>query len=244
MKTIREALREANLDELKKSYSFKHHPDYLTVRLSDASDKSYDEIREAMERSFEKTVEEMREIPISDDGRRLVLYASYGVRSGQNSFDLYSEPAFLFFDPKEAETDVEGASDYDVSFTPWERSLGFFVADVPLTKKFLKDALVDYVREATSFGSTNEHHEAGTRRIERELEESERDVREGRTYSQEEVEEFMFGKEVAERRRRERDLEMETAVAELNEASYAFFKRFRTRERKRILETIRKERGE
>lgn len=128
------------------------------------------------------------------------------------------------------------ASGYSFESTAWERSLGYLVADTKLTQDNLNVLLQLYLEDASFHGTTEERRKKSIEEFEERLEESLKDIGNGRSRSAEEVFDSLcqsLGRPIPEKDPEETELKRK-----ILEAQCALFLYIRRRERKRILQSM------
>ena len=238
LKTIQEVLKEMDVERLASTFAFRRPLGPIDVMMLGLENSTFREVEKMEKERIRKAVSEMLSLNAEKNESPLVLYAQYGVEGGENRLDLHEKTTFSFCSPTEIKEDLEEAPDYDVSMTRWETSVGYLVSDSPLTQENLYEAISEYMREALLFGDSPESQKSGAENLMRKLKEAEKDMENGRFYSFDEMREELFGAEDVERRQALYDPEREEDEASLCSAAFAFFKKYRAKERMRILESV------
>lgn len=238
LKTIQEVLRDMDVERLASLAVFRRPLGPVDVRMLGLENSTFMEAENAEKERIRKAVSRMLELKTDGSKNPLVLYAQYGIEGGDNRFDIHEKTTFSFCSPSEIKQDAEDAPDYDVSMTPWEESAGYLVSNSPLTQENLYEAISEYLHEALVFGDSPETQRNGAENLMRKLREAEKDIEEGRIHTFDEIREDILGESGFGRREELFDSEREEDERSLAEAAYGFFKKYRTKERLRIIEQI------
>ncbi len=220
MKTIKEHLAGSDREKLLNCLSYRFLDD--PVNLLELKNRTVQDIRERYSRFMNGFIERLLSIDALHSGTRVFyLYTSYDKDEVLDLIDL-----------AETAKDIE-APGHDFSFTDWDESLGFLVADTKLTQDNLIDLLAQYLDGASYFGADERSRAAKLSELEKKLDEGIRSMKEGRCRPAEEVFDeirWEHGFPIPEKDPRQDALRYQAIKA------VGKFERYsRTRERRRIL---------
>lgn len=259
MKTILEILKEIDISRLISYYIYEYQLNYLDISMLRLGSSTYNEIIFKEKNGLKNGIMKMIETTPSDNPKTLVLYGMYGVASGQNRFDIYKEPAYSFCDIEEIKKDIEDAPDYSIDFSPMKDILGYYVADTDLTQTHLYEAIASCLHEAfihgifekdrtkniqnlikkLDAGMKNMEDAVSLEELEKKLESDDDSQSYGKSSGKKDTYQFLLN-ESRKRRKKLYDEELEADERKLMESAYDFFRKYRAKERKKILDSLNK----
>jgi len=193
MKTVQQLLRELDEDRIIDVYLYENPIEYdrheylLDQTVRDIRDKARDRLHQYIQRLREMEITE------PEDGHIGILFAHRAMDDGFGSqaFNLVHMDELL-----ERGTECEN---YAYEFSPQSEIVGFFVADTPMTQRYLYDLIADVLTEASLFGFEQEELADKKAELEQSMKEVENGTAELRTWeelkTELETEDFTFDEE-------------------------------------------------
>lgn len=223
MKPVQHYLRHADRKRLLRELSYDLICDPLT--LLDLTDKTVREIQDNYEAQMGELIDTLLKMTACPhENHVLLLYDTLGENGRELKMDLCNI--------QELREDIH-ASGYAFELEERANTLGYLVADNKLTQDNMYTLLVEYLKEITFFGISEERHHKEVQEVERKLDDAIRDVEEGKVTS---------AKDVLERIRKEhdwpepeRDDEQDRLEGKALEAMRNFEAYSLARERRRVL---------
>ena len=230
MKTVQTYLREADREDLLESIAYDEL--YNMDLLLEYPDKTVSEIRNAIKERMNGLIEyliSLEAVPSDHD----VLYMTEATYfDKQYNHESYS---LCLINLKEIRRDIN-ADSYAFELSDWAETLGYLVADNKLTLDYMTELLTQYLRKISYFGIDPEAHRKRVKEVHEELEESIKEIKEGRiTSAGESIEMFKrkHGLPIDEKDPRQDALRSKAIEAENRYSRYCNW-----RERSRILESL------
>ena len=181
MKTVQEVLRELNTRDL--VYLFLERSPISLITLEKGKDLTVDALLTRVKTRIENFINYMRTVPIVHQNDKVCILFVF-----QTVDEYVTKEAYAMVYKDEILKDGAKANSYAYEFTPRGEIAGFYVADTERTQDDIYGLMTDVLYEASFFGFDEDDVE----KQRNELEESIKEVEEGKTkfYSEEEV----FGK--------------------------------------------------
>ena len=145
MKTVRETLKEMDIDRLINTYLYNHPNEY---KKEDRLGMDVSQIRNHHKAVLFRYIERLRKMRIKKpaDGHHGILYVHRYMK------EYTHEEAYCLIHADELLEKGADCSDYAYEFTPQAEIIGFLIADNPLTQHYLYDLMADVLYEASFFG--------------------------------------------------------------------------------------------
>ena len=226
MKTIKQCLAEADRDGLLDCLWFRALKD--PVYLLERKNCTVQEMKDLFTQSMNAFIDQLLRVdavPSADD----VFYLCSSYEKGE---------VLELVKLSELEKDIEAPA-YDFSFSGWEESLGYLVADTNLTQDNLNELLAQYIEDAAFFGTDATAKEARIQEIHESIAEGRSSLENGESRPVDEVFDELrkeLGLPVPEKDARFEELKHSALAAILDCEAYV-----RTRERRRILAAARED---
>ena len=230
MKTVQEYLRNADREALLNSLAYDEI--YNSNLLLELKDLTITEIKYAYKKDMNAFIDNLLNMKVEPSDHKVLYLSNICPDIGRNS---YQDKELKLIDLNEIRKDIN-ASSYAFEFTPWEEALGYLVADTKLTQDYINELLVQFIQEISFFGTDREGHQKEVDKVFADIEESMKEIEEGRTLTSEEV----FEKLRKERGRpiKEKDPVQERYEHEYLTAKFKYNRYCTWRERSRILTSL------
>lgn len=230
MKTIQEYLRNADRGQLLAALA--NDALYNTIFLLEYKEKTIDEIQNAVKVNMNAFIDHLPSLKTKPSDH-MVMYMNKA-----SSFDRrfnHEDKTLFLIDINEIRKDLY-ASSYAFEMSPWEKTLGYLVADNKLTQDYKTDLLTQYLHEISFFGTVPEKRQITIDEIHADLDQSMKEIEEGKTIPAEKVfndlaEEFGFPLD-------EEDDFQDELKKEIFEAEFRYSRYCHWRERSRILTSL------
>ena len=176
MKTVQDWLREANAEEVIGAFLCQNPMD---PAMMEDKDRTVAEILDTAKTKLHSLIQYLLSLNVtrSDDG---VFFASH-TRETE-----YPEVCAVLSMRKEI-METELPQSYGWEFTPWEKLMGYVLADTKLTADHANTILSQILHGMTFFGLTREAWEGEIEKTKEALHEAEMDSESGKYYTAEEV---------------------------------------------------------
>ncbi len=176
MKTVQDWLREANAEEVIGTFLCQNP---INPAMIEDKDRTVAEILDTAKTKLRSLIQYLLSLNVtrSDDG---VFFASH-TRETE-----YPEVCAVLSMRKEI-METELPQSYGWEFTPWEKLMGYLLADTKLTADHANTILSQILHGMTFFGLTQEAWEGEIEKTKEALHEAEMDSESGKYYNAEEV---------------------------------------------------------
>ena len=177
MKTVQEWIREIEVDKLADAYFYEYPIEYERYINSE---KTVSEIKDAYRKRFYEFIEQLKSIEpksLSDDEQGIFFcHKAYGRDIKNPETVLCIESDILKCDNPQT---------YSWILTDFDEIMGYYIAETESRIKSRKDVRAQIIYEMTFFGYTQEDIEKERMKLGLELEEVEKEAKEGKVVSME-----------------------------------------------------------
>ena len=230
MKTVQEYLRIADRERLLDSLVYDEI--YDSNLLFELKDLTITEIQYAYKKDMNAFIDHLLTLKAEPTDHMILYLSNICPDIGGKS---YQDKSLNLIDLNEIRKDIN-ASSYAFDLTAWEKTLGYLVADTKLTQDYIDELLVQFLQEISFLGTDPNEHQKEVDKVFADIEESMKEIEEGRTLTSEEV----FEKLRKERGRpiKEKDAVQERYEDEYLTAKFKYNRYCNWRERSRILSSL------
>ena len=176
MKTVQQWLREVDRQELISTYQYLYPPEFWQLK---SSEKTVSEVYRIQADVLNRFIDDLLQLAPSEEETQMIFLATSAYKEG-----LPDEQAILIATDKLYDDSPEH---YGWMLTDRERLVGYRVADTELTLDNIYSVLAQILEESSFLGYSIESFEAERKSLIHSLEESMKDVEEGKVYTADEV---------------------------------------------------------
>ena len=181
MKTVKDYLNELDTEKLVNTYVYMYPVDY--EMSAELLDRTLREIKERHREVVRQLIERlsMLETTVPEDGHQGLLFVHRCIK------DDFSDQDFSLVHIDELREKGVKVESYAYEMCPMSEIIGFFVAETPLTKRYIYELISNVLYEASYFGFEPEARKTRIDEIIDSLNEAEEDIKNGKYYTWEEV---------------------------------------------------------
>lgn len=150
MRTVQQVLKELDADRLIDTYLRDNPIEY--TQNDNLLDRTVRDIRDTVRGNLHRYINRLREMQVTEpeEGQQGILYAHRALKEG------FSSQAFNLVHLDELLDRGAECENYAYEFTPQSEIMGFWIADSPMTQRYIYDLMADVLAEASFFGFEQE----------------------------------------------------------------------------------------
>ena len=230
MKTVQEYLRNADRETVLNSLAYDEI--YNSNLLLELKDLTITEIKYAYKKDMNAFIDNLLNMKVEPSDHKVLYLSNICPEIGRSR---YQDKELKLIDLKELRKDIN-ASSYAFDLTPWEKTLGYLVADTKLTQDYIIELLEQFLEEISFLGTDPEVRKKEVEQVFADIEESMKEIEEGRTLTLKE--QFERFRKNHSRPVKEKDPVQELYKNEYYDAKFKYNRYCNWRERSRILNSL------